>query len=70
MSYFRKGDPDEDFFRLDLEESELEELLPECDGCGKRIDEDYYFKIDTEILCEDCVKNRYRRNTNDYIRKD
>lgn len=70
MSYFRRSDPDEDFLHLDREQSEQEEQLPVCDGCDKSIDEDYFFEIDTEILCEDCMKRRYRKNTNDYIRKD
>lgn len=65
MSYFRSGDPLDDFYRKDREEAEALEQLPICE-CGKRIDEDYYFEIETEILCEACMISRYRRNTNDY----
>lgn len=44
------------------------ERLPVCDRCRERIDEDYYFDIGGEILCEDCLIEKYRKNTEDYIR--
>lgn len=69
MSYFRHGDPLDDFNRLDREQAEYEANLPRCEGkkCGKRIDADFYFEIDNEILCEDCMKRRYRRSTDDFV---
>ena len=63
---FYTDDPVKDFERHDRAQEKLLEQLPICDDCGKRIGEDYYFDIDAEILCEDCVIERYRRNTNDY----
>jgi hypothetical protein len=68
MSYFRHGDPHDDFDRLDRKQAEHEARLPRCEEkkCGKRIDEDFYFEIDGEILCEECMKRRYRRSTEDY----
>ena len=41
--------------------------LPVCDKCKERIDDDYYFYINGEILCEDCMIERHRRNTEDYL---
>jgi len=68
MSYFRHGDPLDDFEAHDREQQQELDRLPVCDGkrCGKRIDEDYYFEIDGEILCEACMISRYRRNTENY----
>lgn len=68
MTYFRRGDPLDDFASHEREQEQFLERLPICDGkkCGKRIDEDYYFEIDTEILCEACMIRRYRKNTNDF----
>ena len=68
MSYFRCGDPLDDFDRLDRKQAEYEARLPRCEEkkCGKRIDEDFYYEIDGEILCEECMKRRYRRSTEDY----
>lgn len=50
------------------QEAELERL-PMCDNpkCGKRIQDEHCFKIDGEILCEDCMIDRYRVNTEDLI---
>jgi formylmethanofuran dehydrogenase subunit E len=50
------------------QEQQLEQL-PVCEDakCGKRIQEDRYFVIEGEILCEDCVNRRYGRNTADYF---
>lgn len=67
MSYFRHGDPLDDFDRLDRAEAEHHEQLPVCDDCGHTIDADHYFEIEGDILCEDCMEIRFRRNTEDYI---
>lgn len=44
------------------------ERLPVCEGhkCGKRIDEDLYFDVEGEILCEKCMIRKYGRRTEDY----
>ena len=65
MPYFRTGDPEDDFNRLDREQAD--ENLPRCDKCKREINEDHLFEIDAEILCEACMIEKYRRNTNDYL---
>ena len=45
----------------DREQEEALEKLPVCDCCGERIQDEYYYDIDGEILCEECLKDRYRR---------
>lgn len=69
MSYFRHGDPLDDFDYLDRRQAEAEARLPVCEDkkCHKRIDEDFYYEIDNEILCEECMKRRYRRSTEDLV---
>lgn len=69
MRYFRYGDPLEDFDRYDREQARHEARLPVCDNprCRKRIHDEHYFLIDGEILCEDCMNDRYRMRTEDYI---
>ena len=63
-------DPVKDFERHDREQERLLERLPVCDDCGDRINEDYYFAVTTDcgtdILCEECMNHRYRRNTENY----
>ena len=43
--------------------------LPVCEGhkCGKRIQDEDYYDVDGEILCEECMKRKYRRKTEDLI---
>lgn len=51
-------------------EAELDrqaEKLPECAYCGVRITDDYYYDIDGTILCEDCMNDEYRKNTDEYM---
>lgn len=67
MSYFRHGDPLDDFDRLDRKQAEHEARLPVCDECKERIHEEDYYDIDGEILCEECMKRRYRRSTEDLV---
>lgn len=66
MSYFRSGDPLDDFDRLDRAQAEWEARLPQCEKCGKPIQDDIYFEIDNDILCEDCVRALYAKFTADY----
>lgn len=70
MSYFRLGDPDEDFARLDMEQARYEARLPKCDCCGEPIQDDYYWEIDGEILCQTCLNEQYRKFTDDYAQID
>ena len=65
MSYFRCGDPLDDFDRLDREQARYEARLPVCEKCGVRID-GYYFEINNEILCEDCAHKQYRKDADDF----
>ena len=52
----------------DRAQEKARERLPVCGKCRERIDEDNYFDIGGEILCEDCLIEKYRKNTEDYIR--
>lgn len=61
MSYFRSADPDIDFLRYDREQTERMKSLRRCDGCGKAIQDDYYFEIYGDIYCEKCVEDNFRR---------
>ena len=67
MSYFRHGDPLDGFDRIDREQCRREARLPVCENCGHPIYDEHYFEIDNEILCEECVIERYRKNTEDVV---
>ena len=63
-------DPARDFDRWDAEQEQLREKLPVCDDCGKRINDDFYWEFDGEVLCENCVNRRYRKYTDSYIQNN
>lgn len=66
--FFRNGDPLDDFDRYDIAMASREARLPVCDKCGQRINDDRYFYINGEILCEDCTHDEYGRSTEDWLR--
>lgn len=41
--------------------------LPVCEDCHERIQDEDYYDVDGELLCENCMKKRYRRFTEDLI---
>lgn len=67
MSYFRSGDPLADFDRYDAMQADYEAKLPQCEKCGKHIQDDIYFEINNEILCEDCLVDEYGKSTHDWL---
>lgn len=67
---FYTDDPARDFARWDMEQARAEARLPVCDCCGEIIHDDDYYEIDNEILCEECMKDKYMKSTEDYIEID
>ena len=67
MSYFRCGDPLDDFDRLDRLQSKREAMLPVCDKCRKRIQDESFFDIGGEILHDECARERYEQSTEDWL---
>ena len=64
---FYSDDPIRDYDRYcEHLESELAKL-PKCVDCNNPIQDDDYYDVDGEYLCESCMKDRYRRSTEDYI---
>ena len=68
MRVFRTDDPDRDFDRYDMAMAQREARLPVCDRCGKPINDDRYFDIEGEILCENCMIDTYGKSTEDWLR--
>lgn len=56
---YRTDDPYADFCSHEREQERLEAILPECDYCGRTIDEHYY-NIYGETVCEDCLDEHFR----------
>ena len=66
--YFRTGDPERDFDRYDRMMASRDARLPICDKCRQRINDEIYFDVDGDILCERCMHDEYARSTEDYLR--
>ena len=49
------------------EQEKALEKLPECDYCGEAIQDDFYFDINGDIVCEECLKKEFRKRVEDYI---
>ena len=42
-------------------------MLPTCEKCKESIQDEDYYDVDGEILCEACMKRKYRKFTEDFI---
>lgn len=56
----------------DIENERKRARLPVCDNrkCRRQIDDDYFWEIDGDYLCEKCAIERYRRSVEDFIEID
>ena len=46
-------------------EREMERKLasrPVCEDCGNPIQDEFYFEVEGDILCEECMHDRYRKS--------
>ena len=41
--------------------------LPKCEYCGQHIQDEYCFEINDEIICEGCLKDNFRKSTEDLV---
>lgn len=50
------------------EEQERElERRPVCACCGERIQDDYFYDINGENICPECLEDYYRKETENYL---
>lgn len=43
------------------------ELLPYCDECGKRIEDEFLYDLDGCLVCEECLEQNHRKHTEDFM---
>lgn len=55
------GEPIDDFNRFCREQEQRLSQLPVCYWCENPITDDFYYDIDGECLCENCLNDRYRK---------
>lgn len=64
---YRTDDPCADFDRFEAEREAEESLLPICSECGERIYDCFAYVINDEVICEDCMRDNYRKQTVDLM---
>lgn len=58
---FRYPDPLDDHRAWEAELARLEELVPVCCYCGRPVAEDYYYEINDEVCCAECLDRHFRK---------
>lgn len=51
----------------DAEQSRLLSRLPVCNYCDEPIQEDFYFEINGDVICEICMDRFFRKDVSDYV---
>lgn len=64
---FYTDDPVRDYDRYDAAMQIKLSRTPKCEDCANHIQDDEYFDVDGTILCGDCMNDRYRKYTDDYM---
>lgn len=67
MRIFRTDDPAADFNRWDAEQTAWLRKRPVCCYCGEHIQDDYFYQINDEVMCKDCLDGQFRKDVEDYI---
>lgn len=60
-------DPPADWDAYCREQERFAALLPLCDECGERIDDEVLYDFDGYLVCEDCLKRNHRKYTTDLV---
>ena len=60
-------DPVADYEAYDRENQAWLEKHPVCDMCGEHITDEHFFLINGEKVCEECLNDHYRQDTDDYM---
>ena len=55
------------FLKYEAEQESRLERLPTCILCGESIQDEYCYEINDELFCEECMKDEFRKNTENYI---
>lgn len=58
---FYSDDPNADFDRWDAEQQKELEALPVYDYCDEHILEEFYYEINGDIICADCLDKHFKR---------
>lgn len=60
-------DPAMDEMRYTQEKEDELERYPKCDCCDEIIQDEHFFIIDGEYICQNCLEEYFKVRTEDYI---
>lgn len=55
-------DPVKDFERHDAEQTRKLESRPLCDYCEEHIQDDFYYEINGDCICRNCLERNFRKD--------
>lgn len=64
---FYTDDPVSDYNRYQEEQEKQLQKLPKCSHCCEHIQDEHLYEINDELICEECLKDNFRKNVEDYI---
>lgn len=50
-------------------EKDYEDHCPQCEFCGEYIQDEYLYDIDGDLYCEECMKERFRKPSEKYMKE-
>ena len=67
MSYGRMADPVADYAAYDAHQQSELDKLPRCSYCDEPIQDDFYYEINDELICPECLEQHHRKWVDDYV---
>jgi hypothetical protein len=67
LVFYKSDDPVKDQMRHDAEQEAELKKMPKCSECSEYIQDEHYYEINDEVVCEECLNQNYRKNVEDYI---
>ena len=67
MAWFYSDNPVADAEHYQAALDKEEEALPRCSICDEPVKDDYFYLINDEVVCPECLEYHYRKEVNDYI---
>lgn len=60
-------DPVKDHDRYQEEKDNQLQKLPKCSYCDEHIQDEHFYEINDEVICEECLKDNFRKSVDDYV---
>ena len=54
-------------YQHEAEQERILDRLPSCDYCGEKITDEYYFDINGDVICEECLHDNFRKAVDCYV---